>query len=177
MWLIFSCLSPYNLDQLFCYFVVSSFSYHRQLMVFHWNLSDRKSPQVSRTLLSILANLSNAVAWMAQACPTISNSFSSLTRHLGTVSSVPNIIAITITFIFNNFFSSLGRSKQLSLFSFSLIFTLWSTGVAIQFSFFFLLSYNFSPDLYQRPNVRESSDFCFAASFGGYFSVIFILFS
>ena len=30
-------------------------------MVFHWGLSDSKSPQVSRTLLSILAVLGNAV--------------------------------------------------------------------------------------------------------------------
>ena len=29
-------------------------------MVFHWSLSDSKSPYVSRTLLSILANLNNA---------------------------------------------------------------------------------------------------------------------
>ena len=32
-----------------------------KLMVFHWSLSDSKSPQVSRTRLSILAVLSNAV--------------------------------------------------------------------------------------------------------------------
>ena len=31
-------------------------------MVFHWSLSDSKSPQVSRTLLSILVYLNNAVA-------------------------------------------------------------------------------------------------------------------
>ena len=33
-------------------------------MVFHWSLSDKKSPQVSRTLLSILSDLKNAVVWM-----------------------------------------------------------------------------------------------------------------
>ena len=32
-------------------------------MVFYWSLSDSKSPQFSRTLLSILADLSNAVVW------------------------------------------------------------------------------------------------------------------
>ena len=32
-------------------------------MVFHWSLSDSKSPQVSRTLLNILAVLNNAVVW------------------------------------------------------------------------------------------------------------------
>ena len=33
-------------------------------MVFHWSLSDSKSPQVSRTLHSILAVLNNVVVWM-----------------------------------------------------------------------------------------------------------------
>ena len=33
-------------------------------MVFHWSLSDSNSPQVSRTRLSILAVLSNAVVWI-----------------------------------------------------------------------------------------------------------------
>ena len=33
-------------------------------MVFHWSLSDSKSPQVSRILLSILAVFNNAVVWM-----------------------------------------------------------------------------------------------------------------
>ena len=30
-------------------------------MVFHWSLSDNKSPQVSRNLLGILADFNNAV--------------------------------------------------------------------------------------------------------------------
>ena len=38
----------------------SSFSHQRLPMVSHWSLSDSKSSQVSRILLSILANLSNA---------------------------------------------------------------------------------------------------------------------
>ena len=40
-------------------------------MIFHWTLSDSKSPQVSRTLLSILADFNNAVAGLL-----ISKSFS-----------------------------------------------------------------------------------------------------
>ena len=36
-------------------------------MVFHWSLSDSKSPQVFRTLLSILAVFNNAVVWMVSA--------------------------------------------------------------------------------------------------------------
>ena len=36
-------------------------SFSRQQMVFHWNLSDDKSPQISRTFLCILADLNNFV--------------------------------------------------------------------------------------------------------------------
>ena len=38
-------------------------------MVFHWSLSDSKSPQVSRILLSILAILNNVLVWMVSARP------------------------------------------------------------------------------------------------------------
>ena len=46
-------------------------------MVFHWSLSDSESPQISRTLLSILAYPNNAVIWMVLILFLISN-FSSL---------------------------------------------------------------------------------------------------
>ena len=36
-------------------------SHQRLLIIFHWSLSDSKSPHVSRTLLSILADLYNTV--------------------------------------------------------------------------------------------------------------------
>ena len=38
-------------------------------MVFHWSLSDSKSLQVSKTLLSILADLNNVVVWMVSTRP------------------------------------------------------------------------------------------------------------
>ena len=41
-------------------------------MVFLKGLSDNKSPKVSRTLLSILADLSNAVVWTVFTHPIIS---------------------------------------------------------------------------------------------------------
>ena len=41
-------------------------------MDFHWSLRDSKSPQVSRTALSILAGLKNAVVSMASAHPLFS---------------------------------------------------------------------------------------------------------
>ena len=43
-------------------------------MIFHWSLSDSKSPQVSRTLLSILAVLNKVVVWMVSTRPPISKS-------------------------------------------------------------------------------------------------------
>ena len=73
-------------------------------MVFHWSLSDSKSPQVSRTLISILADFNNSV-----------------------VPRAPITIGITITFMFHSFFNSLVRSRYLSLFTLSFNFTLWST--------------------------------------------------
>ena len=38
-------------------------------MVFHWSRKDRKAPRVSRTLLSILAVLNNAVIWISSVRP------------------------------------------------------------------------------------------------------------
>ena len=43
-------------------------------MVFHWSLSDSKSPQFSGTRLRILAVLSNAVVWIVSTCQPTSKS-------------------------------------------------------------------------------------------------------
>ena len=64
-------------------------------MVFHRNLSDSKSPQVSRTLLSILADLNSAVVWMVSSRLLISKSSSPRTSLLVNVRSVPITIDIT----------------------------------------------------------------------------------
>ena len=42
-------------------------------MVFNCILSDSNSPQVSKTILSILAGLNYALVWMVSARPPISN--------------------------------------------------------------------------------------------------------
>ena len=42
--------------QIVIIWLLASFSRQFYLIVFHWNLNDRKSPQVSRTLQSILAD-------------------------------------------------------------------------------------------------------------------------
>ena len=56
------CISK---SQIIIYFF-SCFSHQR------WSLIDIKFPQVSRTLLSILANLNNAIVWMVSTHPLIS---------------------------------------------------------------------------------------------------------
>ena len=99
--------------------MATTFSNKRYLVVFHWNLSCRKSSQVSRSILSFLADLNNAIVWMFSTCPLISYSSSPLNEPLGIVQSVPVTIGITVTFMFHSFFSSLARSKYSSLLSFS----------------------------------------------------------
>ena len=84
-------------------------------MVFHRSLSDSKSPQVSRTRLSILAVLNNA----------------------------PITIGTIVTFMFHSFFNSLARSRCLSFFSLFFRFILWSAGEAkstiLQILFFLII--------------------------------------
>ena len=53
-------------------FLLERFSHRRYLMVFHRNPSDSNSPQVSRTLIIILADPTNAYVWMVSTRPIIS---------------------------------------------------------------------------------------------------------
>ena len=110
--------------------LLENFSHQRLLIVFHWNQSDNKSPQVSWTLQSILVNLSNAVVLMVSNRSLISKSSSPFTNPLVTVPRAPITIGIIVTSIFHSFFNSLPRSRYLSLFSNSFNSTLWSTGTA-----------------------------------------------
>ena len=73
-------------------------------MAFHWSLSDSKSPQVSRTLLSILAVLNNAVVWMVSTRPPTSKSSSPFSNSLVTVPNAPITIGIIVTCMFHSFF-------------------------------------------------------------------------
>ena len=117
------------------------FSHEHKMMVFHWRLSDSKSPQVSRTLLSILAVFNNAVVWMVSTRTSTSKSSRPFSNPLVTVLKAPITIGIIVTFIFHSFFNSLARSRYLSLFSHSFSFILWSAGTAkstiLQIFFFF----------------------------------------
>ena len=72
-------------------------------MVYLWSLSDNKSSQVSRTLLSIMADLDNAVVWIVSAHPLISKSSCPFTNSLVTVQRAPITIGITVTFMFLSF--------------------------------------------------------------------------
>ena len=111
-------------------------------MVFHLRLSDIKSPQVSRTLLSILAVFNNAVVWMFSTRPPTSKSSRPFNNPLVIVPNAPLTI---VTFMFHTLFNSIARSRYFSLFSHSFCFILWSAGTAkstilqIFFFFFFLL--------------------------------------
>ena len=67
---------------------------------FHWSFSDSKSPQVSSTLLSILADLKQCSSFgQFSTPPIISKSFSPCTNPLVTVPRAPITISIIITFI------------------------------------------------------------------------------
>ena len=72
-------------------------------MVFHWNLSDNKSPQVSGDFHNILADLNNTVIWMMSIRLLIFKSSSPFTKPLSIVLSAPITIDITVTFVFHFF--------------------------------------------------------------------------
>ena len=71
---------PYNCcSSHFCFLVIALIIYFtpweffRSALtdIFPWSLSDSTSHQVSKTLLSILADLNNAVIWTVSTCPII----------------------------------------------------------------------------------------------------------
>ena len=70
---------------------------------FYWSLSDSKSPQVSRTLLCILAALYNVVVWMVSIRPPTSMSSSPFNNPLVTVPKALIAIGIIVIFIFHSF--------------------------------------------------------------------------
>ena len=92
-----------------------SFSHQRKLMVFHWRLSDSKSPQVSRTLLSILTVFNNAAVWKVFTLPPTSKSSWPFNNPLVTVPKAPRTIGIIVTFMFNSFPLSFSLHISLSL--------------------------------------------------------------
>ena len=73
-------------------------------MDFYWSLSDNKSPQLSKTLLSSIVYLNNVVVWMVSTHALIFKSSSPCNNPLVTVQRTPITTGITITFQFNSFF-------------------------------------------------------------------------
>ena len=100
----------------FCSFCESLLfcSLHSQI-VFHWSLSDNKSPRVSRTLLSILDDLNNAAVWIVSTHPLISKSSGPYTNILVTVPRALIIICITVSFLFHSFFQFSSKVQILIL--------------------------------------------------------------
>ena len=90
-------------------------------MISYWSLCDSKSPQVSRILLSILADLCYVVVWMVSICPLTSESSRPHANPLVTVPRTPFTFGIIVLFMFHSFFSSLATSCYLSFFSISFI--------------------------------------------------------
>ena len=92
--------------------------------IFRWCLSDSKSAQITRTLLSILADFINAVVWMVSVLVLISN-FSSLFFLPWDVRTPPNYkwyyhhCHVPLYFL---------KFSSRSILSLCFIFTLWSTG-------------------------------------------------
>ena len=115
-------------------------------MVFHWSLGDSKSPQISRTLLSILADLNNAIVWMVFTCPLISKSSSLWINPFVTVlNALITIVSpsLSCSTVFFQFFSKV--KIFISLFTFFQFYTVvgrndkvhYTAGSLLSFFFFF----------------------------------------
>ena len=84
-------------------------------MVLYWSLSDSKSPQVSRTLLSILAVFNNAVVWMVSTRPPTTKSFRPFNNPLVTVPKAHITIGTMVTFMCHIFFQFFSKVEVLIL--------------------------------------------------------------
>ena len=101
-------------------------------MVFPWSLSDSRSPQVSRTLLSILAVLNNVIVWMVSTRPPTSKSSSPFSNPLVTVPNAPIPIGIIVNFVeilillftFFQSYSDVNRDSKIDNFASSLFLLL-----------------------------------------------------
>ena len=82
-------------------------------MIFHRSLSNNRSPQVSRTLLSILTVLNNVVVWMVSTRPLIYKSSSPVDNRFVTLPKAPITIGITVTFMFHIFLQFPSKAQVL----------------------------------------------------------------
>ena len=138
---VFPCLScgsiyDYKLNGKFfssCQLISAGFgnsfvSFH-SFRVFHITVSQWYFSEVwvtaslFRTLLSILADLNNAVVRMVPILPPISNSSSPFSNSLKIVPSESATIGITVTRMVHSYFTSLAMSIYFSIFSLSFFFS------------------------------------------------------
>ena len=117
--LIIGSFQGQHLQRVYYYYHLlrESCSHQRQLIVLHWGLSDNKSPQVSRNLLSILAVLNNTIVKMVFNRPFIFKFSSPFNKLLVTVPKASIRIGMIFIFMFHSFFNSLTRSRYLYFFS------------------------------------------------------------
>ena len=149
------------------FFSFKSSSYHRYMMVSHWSLSDYKSPQASRTLLGILADLNNFAVWTVSTHPLISKASSPWIDPLVTVPRAPIIIGIKDTFIFHSFFQFPSKVQLLIiLFAFSQLHSVVSRDSKVHKSvsslFFPLLLGQCDPFVSQNPRGVRYYNYYFA---------------
>ena len=107
----------FSLHFIISFYFLSGISHQRWPMVSYRSLSDSKSPQISRTFLSILVDLHYAVVRMISSHPLISKSSCSCTNPLVTIPRAPITIGFTVIFMFHSFFNS--RSRYLYFISLS----------------------------------------------------------
>ena len=99
-----------------------SFSYQRQLMVFHKSLSNIKFPQVFKTLLIIFRRSRFVLRFPTLPVPSLNLRGPFQVHQFQLVSPSPSWVL--------SFLTSQARFKFLPFFSLSLIFSLGSTGTA-----------------------------------------------
>ena len=102
--------------------LIAIFPQERLLVVFHLSLRDSKSLLVSGVLLCTPSDLKSYVVWILLILPLISISSTLFPILWGLLELVSSSASFSIVFCF---FFPQAKSKYLSSFSFSLIFTLW----------------------------------------------------
>ena len=128
-------------------------------MVFLWSLSESKTPQVSRRLLSILAVLNSAVVWIVSTCPPTSKS----SRPFGDCTKSTNLDWYNCHFHLPSFAST---------------FLFFSPQVILLF--LHALPFHFSSDVFQRLSFILSFSSVFVGFLSGFpveFFILILIFS
>ena len=96
----FFLASQFFISNLIFSILFTPWEFFTSVMLFYWSLSDSKAPQVSRTLLNILADLNNAAVWMVSPSLLVSKSSSPFNNPLVTVQKPPSTIDIMVKYKF-----------------------------------------------------------------------------